>query len=279
MDHIISSGVLDIQISDHLPVFLIKKKSKTPAHSVPTRARSYINYDKKKFQEKIKSHPNWEMFWQLDGENPDIMWDIIFEIIKQNADDQCPFRNMKFREDTPEWITKELLSEINLKDYLYRKAKKTNSTVDWDIFREKKNEVKRLLVSAKENFVKNKLNECDGNPRKFWREINKISGLGKNKSKRKCTKLIDENKKNHIKADAANFLNNYYVNVGPELAKAHNKIWDSKACRIETESSFNLKWITVREVKILVKDINIAKSSAIDELSTRLLKDAFEIMF
>ena len=34
----------------------------------------------------------------------------------------------------------------------------------------------------------------------------------------------------------------------------------------------------MNEVKRLIKDICVAKSSAIDELSTKLLKDAFEIL-
>ena len=278
MDHVISSGVLDVLISDHLPVFLIKKKSKTPSRSIPTKARSYVKYDKATFQENIKFHPKWETFWHVEENNPEEMWDTIFEIVKENADDQCPYKNMNFREDTPEWITKEILSEINLKDYLYRKAKKINTPTDWDIFRSKRNEVKRLLASAKENFVKNKLNELEGNPRKFWREINKISGLGKNKNKRKCTKIVDENGNVHENVDAANFLNNYYVNVGPNLAKEHAKKWEKKTCEIGVDSSFTFKWITVKEVERMVKDICLAKSSAINKLSTRLLKDAFEIL-
>ena len=278
MEHIISSGVLDIAISDHLPVFLIKKKAKVPSCSIPTRARSYVNYDKTTYQNSIKLHPNWETFWQIEENKPEKMWDTISDIIRQKADEQCPFKNMSFREDTPEWITKEIISEINHKDYLYRKVKKTNCAADWDLFKGKKNEVKKLLASAKENYVKGKLNELEGNPRKFWREINKISGLGKNKSKRKCTKVVDEDGKAYERSDAANFLNNYYVNVGPNLAKGHSKDWDKENCRIEVKSSFNFKWITVKEVERLVKDICIAKSSAIEELSTRLLKDAFEVI-
>ena len=200
------------------------------------------------------------------------MWQSVFEIIKENADQQYPYKNMNFREDTPQWISKEILSEINHKDYLYKKAKKTNSPTDWDLFRKKKNDVKKMLASAKENYVKNKLDELAGNARKFWREINIISGLGKNKNKRKCTKLIDDNGKIYEKADAADFLNNHYVNVGPELAKEHVKKWDKNNFKINEGTSFNFKWITVKEVERLVKDICIAKSSAIYEISTRLLK-------
>ena len=59
----------------------------------------------------------------------------------------------------------------------------------------RKNEVKKMLSSAKEEFVKEKLEEHEANPRTFWRTINDISGIGKNKNSRKCTKIIDENKK------------------------------------------------------------------------------------
>ena len=57
-----------------------------------------------------------------------------------------------------------------------------------------------------------------------------------------------------------------------------HKKWNEQKCKIDVNSHFNFKWVTVREVNWLVKDICIAKSSAIDELSTRLLKDAFEVL-
>ena len=278
MDHVISAGVLDVAISDHLPVFMIKKKQKIHSSSSTIRARTYVNYDKTTFQEEIRWHSNWEDFWEVDQNEPDKMWEVIFETIQEVADKHCPFRNMNIREDTPQWLTKEIISEINHKDFLYRKAKKSKNDEDWEIFRQKKNEVKKLLATAKENFIKNKLDELEGNPRKFWREINKISGLGKNKNGRKCTKIADENGKIYENLDAANFLNDYYVNVGPNLAKKHKKEWKKENCKINVETSFSFNWVTETEIKRLIKEICITKSSAIDELSTRILKDAFEIL-
>ena len=77
-------------------------------------------------------------------------------------------------------MTREILSELRHKDYLYNKAKKSKTERDWKMFKQKKNEVKKLLATAKENFVKEKLDELGGSPRKFWRTINDISGIGKN---------------------------------------------------------------------------------------------------
>ena len=278
MDYINASGILNINISDHLPVFIIKKKSKNPSDKTNIRCRSYVNYDKQKFQENIKRNNKWRDFWNTEETNPDKMWKIIEEIIEQEANQQCPFKDVKINDNTPNWLNKELLSEINHKDHLYRKAKKTNNPGDWDLFKKKKNEVKKLLATAKDNFVKNKLNEAEGNPRKFWRTINNISGLGKNKKNRKCTKIIDEMGKTHENLEAAAFLNDFYVNVGPSLAKKHDQKWVKENCKINVTASFNFSWVTEFEVKRLVKEICITKSSAIDNINTKLLKDAFEVL-
>ena len=278
MDHISSSGTLDIALSDHLPVFLIKKKQKTKPSFTYTKGRSYNNYSKDNFQNDIRTHPKWMSFWALEENKIEEMWDIIFEIILETSNVHAPFKDMKIREDTPQWITRDMISEINQKDFLFNKAKKFPSEENWEIFRQKKNEVKKLLSSAKEEFIKGKLEEHETNPRKFWRTINNISGIGKNKNAGKCTKIIDENNKVHEGQEAADFLNDYYANIGPKLAKDHNKKWEKEKCNIKTSSTFSFQWVTEFKVKSLVKEIKITKSSAVEGLSTRLLKDAFEIL-
>ena len=236
-------------------------------------ARSYTNYDKQAFQEQIRYHPKWMDFWNYKENEPDKMWEVMLEIIQERADALFPLKKMKIRDDTPQWITKDILSEINHKDNLYK-----GTPESWNLFKRKKNEVKKLLDVAKENYVKNKLDELEGNPRKFWRVINEMSGIGKNKNSRKCTRVIDENGKIHENLEAANFLNDYYVNIGPSLAQKHKKDWVKEKCKIQTNSSFNFKWVTEREVQELIKEICITKSSAIENLSMRLLKDAFEVL-
>ena len=66
--------------------------------------------------------------------------------------------------------------------------------------------------------------------------------------------------------------------MGPNLAKAHKEKWEKEKCNIKTSSSFIFQWVTEFEVKQLIKEIKITKSSAIEGLSTRLLKDAFEVL-
>ena len=106
-----------------------------------------------------------------------------------------------------------------------------------------------------------------------------MSGIGKNTSRKKgCNKLIDENGNHYENFDAAEYLNNYYVNVGPNLANKLDMEWDAHKCKIDVDSTFNFSWVAEREVVDLIKDIKINKSCAIDGLSTRILKDGFLVL-
>ena len=241
--------------------------------------RSYVNYDKGSFQHDIRHHPNWNVYWSDQNNDPNILWGIMYTIILDVVDYYCPLKKMSFRTDSPEWINKEMIYEISHKDSLYNKAKLSEDPTDWTTFRTKKNEVKKLLSSAKEEFIKDKLESLKDNPRKFWRIINEMSGIGKNTKKGKgCSKIADDNGQIYENIDAAIFLNKYYVNVGPTLAKDHKIDWDKAICKIDATTHFSFTWINEQEVRNLVKDINITKSSAREDLSSRLLKDSFEVL-
>ena len=278
MEYIISSGVLDILISDHLPTFLIKKKQRQQIKTDNIKCRSYATYEKQNFQDDIKAHPKWANFWEVNENDPEKMWDIMEEIIRSTVNSHCPYKNVKIKEDTPQWINREILSELRHKDHLYNKAKKSGSPLDWALFKQKKNEIKKLLATAKENFVKNMLDDLEGNQKKFWRTLKNITGLGKNKNGRKCTKIRDDHGRVLENMEAATFLNEFYVNVGPSLASNHNKKWDKEKAKIETKATFNFSWVPEAEIKRLIKDICITKSSALEGINTRLLRDAFEVL-
>ena len=68
------------------------------------------------------------------------------------------------------------------------------------------------------------------------------------------------------------------MKVGPSLASKHSRVWKKEKCKIDANSTFNFKCVTEREIKKLVNEICITKSSAIDDLSSRIIKDAFQVL-
>ena len=201
----------------------------------------------------------------------------MFNIILTAADRMCPFVKMKINNNNPEWFTQEILEEIYLKKELFQKFKESNSSDDWIAFKEQNKLVKLLIKSGKEEFVKETLAETSGNPRKFWRTINNTTGLGKNKAKDISIEIRTTDGETLKDFDAAEHINNYYINIGPSLATKFPNTWQLDD-NIRHNESFSFENTNEYEILKLVKDIKLSKSSAYCEISTRLFKDAFEVL-
>ena len=71
----------------------------------------------------------------------------------------------------------------------------------------------------------------------------------------------------------ADFINNFFTNVGPNLAKDLNVPWSYEGIQANTQLS---EILTTRdEIIKFCKEINIHKASSVSGLSSRILKDAF----
>ena len=129
------------------------------------------------------------------------------------------------------------------------------------------------IKNAKADFITENLREHEGNPKKFWQSIHQVIPGKKSKFK-ECINLKDQNDKSfQNNEEAANYMNDFFTNIGPSLAKKFDKPWVytgldymSELHEIETNTDELLQYI---------RAINITKSSAIDYLSSRILKDAF----
>ena len=132
-----------------------------------------------------------------------------------------------------------------------------------------------MILNAKEEYIKEQLENSKNNPRKFWRNINEISGLGKSKCNSKIWKIIDDNGNEYENQSVSDFLNMFYTNAGPNLAEKLSDSWKAENSGIQTNSRFIFNRISEFQVSKIVKDIKVFKSCAIDNLSSRLLKDAF----
>ena len=112
----------------------------------------------------------------------------------------------------PTWISGDIKSRIAYKNDLYRKAKLSNKGEEWEIFKIVKKEVSEELKTAKIDYMKGRLNENRGDPKTFWRVLNKEM-LGKKRGE--GVKAI----KNEVGrllygVEAANYMNSYYAEMG-----------------------------------------------------------------
>ena len=70
-------------------------------------------------------------------------------------------------------------------------------------------------------------------------------------------------------------MNEYYASAGYNLLNAFSTTWHPNIEMLKEYQGFSFENISEYEVTKLIKDINVSKSSAYSEISSRLFKDAF----
>ena len=124
---------------------------------------------------------------------------------------------------------------------------------------------------AKANFIVENLERHKGNGKTFWENIH---NLIPNKKAPKVINLFDTTKNVQIPPqNIAGFLNEYFSNIGPMLAKNYKDEWTYKGVVNDSE----MVDLQTNETEILniCKDIDTYKASAVEFLSSRILRDAF----
>ena len=296
MKYIKNAVSLDSFLSDHQPIFLLKKKVKTTERSEQQfEGRSYRNYDKQKFMDNIMAQ-KWEYFY--NATDPMKAWDEMLKIINREANKQCPARTYKIKHNKPCWLTNEIVEQIKDRDYFYRKAKRTYDEDDWNIAKFHRNTVNFNVRRAKADYIKEQLKCNEGNGAKFWRVIKQVMPNKKGSMNTTPVSLSKNNNETVEVEGTADFLNNYFVGLGtpknnnldntsninnPSNIGSSNVASSTLETHVQSDNGeggelLEFGPITKMEVEILIKKINISKSSGITLLSSRLLKDSFHAL-
>ena len=187
----------------------------------------------------------------------------------------CHLKSFKVKEAGEPWLTNEALEAIRDKDNLLRKAMRTRNERDWAIARESRNRIGRDLRNLRSEFLLNQQTIHKDDPKKFWSTISSIIP-----GKRGPSKLIwlkDEKSAQDIDQDkVSQYMNSFFTNIGSDLAKKHTRNWVYFGDRVQ--NSLEQFQTDADEVIELLKEIECLKSSGLDELSSRICKDAFLVL-
>ena len=241
-------------------------------------SRNHKNYNIDNFQNRLIRDSRWLQYWQATSSED--MWAILHNIIIDSLNEILPKRRLRVRTNNPEWFTNDVLAKIRYKNECFIKAKSNpHNEILWREYRLANLKAKRSIQNSKANYIRATLNNNRTDPKKFWNEISKLLGTGRDNSKSIKTVRTDQG---HIVCDleAAEYMNDYYANIGAKLAeKAENVTWKAHAeFPKQASEMFRFRIITEKECLTLIKQIDITKSSAITDINSRYLKDAFLLL-
>ena len=171
MDYISNHGTLDVFISDHQPIFLIKKKPFIKQEKNCFSGQTYRNYTQQIMHDCFDIIIDKNRI--LNENDPSTCWNYLFDDITKLADMITPKKDYIVKLNKPAWLTHDLLNMQKDRDYLYRKAKRTKTQHDWRVARDHRNRVNIAIRNAKATLIKDELTTNKTNPKKFWRSIHK----------------------------------------------------------------------------------------------------------
>ena len=191
----------------------------------------------------------------------------------------------------PDWMSTELIDQIRDRDYFYKQAKKTGDEDLWNIAKHLRNLTNSNIRHAKRDFVLNELKQNENNPKKFWKVIRSV--IPANKTNSKSEIMLKDGAQKLDRSEVAHFINDYFINVGnisstlgtaihqPSSEPEERSVLDvtsvtgSEGGPYSLNSFNKLRELDVRRV---TKSINISKSSGLDNLSSFVIKKAFEVL-
>lgn len=267
--HINSSGLINMNLSDHFATFIIRKKLRGEKKSKCFTGRDYSKF----CPEAVVSELNNNKVCLVETD-PESSWDSMVESFSAVADKLCPMKTFKIKNDRPEYFNSALSEAIKDRDESFRKARTCNFLPErkdlWQKAVKKRTEVKIQLRKAKRKFIIQKLDESKGEGKKYWKHMN---SLLHRKNTVTIKEIISPGGVKVEGVEAANLINEYYCDVGKKLAE--NITPTGQRFDLPT-TMCRFKWdgpISESEVLGECKKLDCTKSSGIVQLSTKILKE------
>lgn len=264
------SGVVPYFLSDHFPIYIVKKKQKSESKSCAFTGRCYTNYSLEVFEALI-NQINWSDIGR--EENPNLMWGLITLELLKIADLICPTKEFFVTKKRPIYFTEELVEYIKERDTVLSLAVCKKDVNYWKRGLELRKKVMGFIKEAKRSYIVNKLETHKKDSKKYWKAVQLVLPNARSTG----IEVIFDPVKNEIVDGqaAANVINYYFANIGENLAKvlpaSNSEYW-----RNSTQTEFIWEYcISPHDILYYAKDFCPSKSSGITNFSSRFLLDFF----
>jgi hypothetical protein len=278
-DNMFDCGIIFNNISDHHPVFYIRHMTIDRIENLSHKTRLINEETKATFKNLLK-----DLKWNgvLNENRPEIAFKIFFSTFND-------FFNLSFPEvekkpnknKTPlnPWMTKGLLKSRRRKEKLFSRKIKQPTNKNKDEFRRYNELYVKVYRQARTVYYNAKFKEYNNNIRQTWNTINEL--LGRKRSKDSLPSYFKSNQ--HIlsnKCDIAEGFNEFFANIGPELATniSSSNMHFKEFLGDQTSQNFVFGNVTENIILENVKKLKSKNSSGPDNISSKLLKEIIHLI-
>ena len=272
------SGIFVCDLSDHYGVFVIipTKKKKTKLNSY----NHMLIRDMKSFQlENFLANLSdvFSDFIVSNNISVNSQFQKFLQLFSQTINRHAPLRKRSrkdFRMQHKPWLTRGIIHSINHKNKMYSKFQSSLNMNKFKEYKSYRNILIRTIQAAKRMYYNNIIVQNRSKPDQIWKTIHELVNI-KKKTIFSPTKLItDEGKTITDKIDIANNFNEYFANVGINLAKSlkQPKSINTNESSNKLHNSFFLTPTNEDEVSSLISMLNNKKSTRHNDINTKCIK-------
>lgn len=221
IDHALSNlicppdaGVLNIDITDHYPIFIRFSTKPRQSNIIYTK----VVLDKERFLSAVTS-TDWSSIISIH--DPQQAFSQFLNQITLYINSHSQIHKCKRKYSSPQnpWITNTLLNEMRKKENLYKKTKRQpfNSKL-LNRYKKLSNDLAAKLRRAKKVYFEHRILSCGNNTKKKWDIVN--SFLSRNTSSEQISKIEHDNILYTDPKGIGDAFIDYFVNDNP--TSAHN---------------------------------------------------------
>lgn len=240
-------------------------------------SRSYNKFHEQNFLNDL-ARVNWNAVYNCSDVNKsaEVFDKLFLKVINKHA----PLKKRRVRKNCSPWITEEVIKMMRKRDKLKQTAIKSNKDKHcWEQFRKVKNETNKLIKDKKKEFLKKGFDANKNNIKKNWETIRNV--IPSKSKDSKISMIKSDNGPLTKPKDKANELNNFFANIGPQLA---NNIHSNNFCNYDendtsdSDHQFVFKNVNCDYVHSQFVKLSDDKATGLDNIPAKLLKVAAPII-
>ena len=158
-------------LSDHDAIYCVRnvKCEKKPPETI--LCRDYTNYTVENLQQELQNTDFSSVFSET---NPNKSWKSLKSILLRIFNNNAPLITKRVKGKKSPWLNRYIKSEMNLRDSLNRKFRKSRSEADFNTYKHQRNKVNAMVRKAKNKHYKTLLSESTGDQKRFWKILKRI---------------------------------------------------------------------------------------------------------
>ncbi len=167
--------------------------------------------------------------------------------------------------------------QVRERDRLKSLAIRHKSANYWNAYKTLRNRVTDALRETKAAYYKGEFEKVKHDPKQAWKTVNKI--LNRKQESREINCLETQRGQISHPAELAECFNNYFTDIGPDIAKnIDSGDRNFKDYITTTSSSFNFQTVSESNVYRLLLSLNPRKSTGTDKIPAKIIRIAAPVI-